>query len=56
MAWPVAAGGGRSWPEKVAKAPSPSNLEGASVVKNGDLEFCKRCFGERRVGYDGRAR
>ena len=33
------AGGGRIWPEKVAKAPSPRNLEGASVVQKGKMEF-----------------
>ena len=39
MAWPAVAGDGRSWPEKVAKAPSPRNLEGASVVQKGKMEF-----------------
>ena len=38
------AGSGRRW---VAKAPSPSNHEGASVVHLKNLEFCKRDFGER---------
>ena len=41
------AGGRRSWSEKVAKAPSPNNLWGASVVKMGKMEFCKRGIGER---------
>ena len=36
---PAAAGVGRSWPEKVAKAPSPRNLEGASVVQKEKMEF-----------------
>ena len=39
VAWPVVAGVGRSWPEKVAKAPSPREEEGVILVKNGDLEF-----------------
>ena len=39
MAWPAATGVGRSWPEKVAQAPSPSNLEGASVVPKGKWSF-----------------
>ena len=47
MAWPAVAGDGRSWPEKVAKAPSPSNLEGASVVQKEKMEFWKRGFRER---------
>ena len=47
MAWPAVVSGGRSWLEKVAKAPSPSRLWGASVVKMGKMEFCKRDFGER---------
>ena len=33
------AGGRQSWPEKMAKTPNPRNLEGAILVKNGDLEF-----------------
>ena len=33
------AGGGRSWPKKVAQAPNQRQEEGAILVKNGDLEF-----------------
>ena len=36
---PAAAGVGRSWPEKAAKAPSPSKLWGASVVHLAKMEF-----------------
>ena len=35
------AGGSRSWPEKMANAPNPRNLEGVSVVQKGKMEFCK---------------
>ena len=55
-AWPVApatAKVSRSWPEVAGdgwpRPQGPTN-GGASVVENEKLEFCKRCFGERRVG------
>ena len=41
------AGGGRSWPEWVDKAPKERVDSGASVVQYGEMEFCKRCFGGR---------
>ena len=53
--WPAVTGG-RSWPEKAAKAPNPNQLWGASVVKSEKLEFWKWCFGERLVGPLERAR
>ena len=47
MAWPVVAGGGRSWPEWVDKAPKERVDSGASVVQYRFLEFCNWCFGGR---------
>ena len=47
MAWPVVAGGGRSWPEWVDKAPKERVDSGTSVVQLVKMGFCKRRFGKR---------
>ena len=56
--WPVVAGGGRRWPEVAGDGRPKTQAqakEGASLVQNGFLEFCKRNFGERSNSSSERA-
>ena len=47
---PAASRVGWSLPEMGGQSSKNPSQGGASVVKNGDLEFCKQYFRERRVG------
>ena len=39
VAWPVFAGGDRSWPELGGQGPKEKEVDGASLVQNEFLEF-----------------